>query len=60
LNSLKAEWKIDSIDSVLERSYKKFSERSGIDGRSLVSWDEIKKVQKTRLEKENRDMYGDK
>ena len=61
LQSLKAEWKIDDIEIVLEKSYKKFIERVGKNGKLLSTpWDEIKKVQKIRLEKEHRSMYGDK
>jgi len=60
LNSLKVEWKIDSIDSVLKRSYDKFSERSWVDGRGMIPWDEIKKTQKLKLEKEHNNMYGEK
>ena len=61
LQSLKAEWKIDDIEIVLEKSYKKFIERVGKNGKWLSTpWDEIKKVQKIRLEKEHRSMYGDK
>ena len=45
----------------LEKSYKKFIERVGKNGKWLSTpWDEIKKVQKIRLEKEHRSMYGDK
>jgi len=32
LQSLKQEWKITSIDAVLERAYNKFSERVWVDG----------------------------
>ena len=58
LQSLKSEWKIRWVEEVLERSYKKFVERVWVDGKGKwIIWDEIKKGQKIRLEKEHRVMY---
>jgi NTP pyrophosphatase (non-canonical NTP hydrolase) len=60
LQSLKAEWKIESIDSVLERSYNKFIQRVGEHGKWLSTpWDEIKKIQKEALKKENEEYQKD-
>lgn len=53
LNSLKFENKITSIEKVLERAYKKFSQR--IDENTWKdrwSWEKIKKKQKEILDKE--------
>ena len=61
LQSLKHEWKIRSIDSVIERAYSKFSERVGKDGHygteDQLDWETIKKWQKARLKKEHQDKY---
>ena len=50
LQSLKHEWKITSIDAVIERAYTKFSERVWKDGyynsEDQHEWDRIKKWQK--------------
>ena len=59
LQSLKSEWKITSIDAVLEGAYTKFSERSGVDGKWADSdWDIIKTMQKARRNKEHIEKYG--
>lgn len=62
LQSLKQEWKITSIDAVLERAYNKFSERVWVDGTRGTSnqgeWKKIKKWQKQRLKKEHENKYG--
>lgn len=54
LNSLKDEWKIESVEKVFERSYKKFSWRiNEIDWTSNWCWQEIKKIQNLELKKEH-------
>ena len=56
--SLKAEWKISSIDAVLERAYNKFSERIGRDWAwGEGNWDEIKAGQKLKRKQEHENKY---
>lgn len=62
LQSLKHEWKITSIDAVVERAYNKFSERVWKDGHywveDQIDWEQIKKWQKVRLKEEHEEKYG--
>ena len=59
LQSLKHEWKITNIDSVLERAYTKFSERSGVDGHGADrDWDSIKAGQKLKRQQEHENKYN--
>ena len=51
LESLEAEGKI-SKEKVFERCWMKFSERLNLDGSNNWDWQEIKKLQKERLKKE--------
>ena len=54
LNWLKNEWKITSVEKVFERSYKKFTWRIvEEDWTNNWEWQEVKKVQKAELKKEN-------
>lgn len=53
---LEQEDKIISIESLLERSYRKFDERSQA-LEKWISWDDIKKVQKKKLLQEHENMY---
>jgi NTP pyrophosphatase (non-canonical NTP hydrolase) len=58
LNWLKAEWKITSVEKVFERSYKKFTWR--IEEKTWENnwvWNEVKKIQKEELKKENDLIY---
>lgn len=58
LQALKKEWKIRSVEKVLERSYEKFSQRIGIDWRwGKLPWDEIKKVQQQVLQQRHNKLY---
>ena len=53
LNSLKKEWKIDSIEKVLQRALTKYSWRINSENWEYNwNWQEIKKKQKELLEKE--------
>lgn len=53
LNSLKQEWKITSVNKVIERAYKKFSWRINIETWDYNGiWKEIKKQQKQELKNE--------
>lgn len=53
LNSLKQEWKITSVNKVIERAYKKFSWRINIETWDYNGiWEEIKKQQKQELKNE--------
>ena len=62
LQSLKYEWKITSIDAIMERAYNKFRERVWEDGHANVEdwaeWDRIKKIQKQRLKQEHENIYS--
>ena len=58
LNWLKAEWKITSVEKVFERSYKKFTWR--LNEKTWENnwiWNEVKKIQKKELKKENDLIY---
>ena len=58
LYSLKQEWKITSITKVLQRCYKKYSER--INEKTWKNnwiWNEVKKIQKEELKKEHNLIY---
>lgn len=53
LNSLKQEWKITSVNKVIERAYKKFSWRINVENWDYNGiWEEIKKQQKQELKNE--------
>jgi len=53
LNSLKQEWKITSVEKVLERAWNKFSQRIDVEtGAYKWDWDKIKERQKKDLQKE--------
>jgi len=62
LNTLKLEWKITSVDMVLERAYNKFSERVGKDWNKVLldqsEWKEIKNNQKVKRKQEHEEKYG--
>ena len=54
VSALKSEWKIDSIESVLEKTLRKFSERVWEDGRwKEKNWEEIKAKQKQDIAQEH-------
>ena len=56
LQSLKAEWKIESVESILERTYHKFIQRVWEDGSwKGIIWDDIKKIQKQDMEDEHKE-----
>ena len=59
LTSLEQEWLIKK-EKVFERAYKKFSERINyVQSREeMQSWEEIKKIQKQRRQKEHDDLYN--
>lgn len=58
LHSLKAEWKIRSVEDVLERVYEKFSQRVWEDGKwGKMWWQETKLMQAEVLEKRHNDLY---
>lgn len=53
LNSLKAEWKISSVEKVLERAFKKYSERIDIKTWEYNGkWEDVKQKQKEKIENE--------
>ena len=53
LNSLKSEWKITSVERVMDRALTKFSWRINKDTWDYNwDWQEIKKVQKEKIEEE--------
>ena len=53
LNSLKSEWKITSVERVIDRALTKFSWRINKDTWDYNwDWQEIKKVQKEKIEEE--------
>jgi len=53
LNSLKVEWKISSVEKVLERAFKKYSERIDIKTWEYNGkWEEVKQKQKKEIENE--------
>ncbi len=62
LNTLKLEWKIESVDNVIKRAYNKFSERVWKDGKVDIwtqwEWNKIKRGQKVKRQKEHEDKYG--
>lgn len=58
LNSLEQEWKISWVDNVLNRSYKKFSERIWENWKHKWVWEEIKKTQKEELKLEHNKLYN--
>lgn len=58
LHSLENEWKITSIDKVLERCYKKFGERVGYDWDWWYNWQEVKDKQKQELKLEHNKLYN--
>jgi len=61
LNSLKTEWKISSIEKVLERAYTKYSWRINIEnGNYNWDWQEIKQEQKKKLEEEIKNLEDNK
>jgi NTP pyrophosphatase (non-canonical NTP hydrolase) len=55
--SLQNEWKITSIEKVLERCYKKFSGRTWNDWNTIWDWEIIKAKQKEELKKEHEERY---
>lgn len=63
LEILEHEWKISSLESVLNRAEKKFEERitfiSGAEGEEwkAQAWQDIKKIQKQRLAEEHKKLY---
>jgi hypothetical protein len=58
LNSLKAEWKINSVENVFKRAYKKYSERINKNTwENNWLWKDVKKLQKEELKKENDLIY---
>lgn len=57
IEALKVEWKIESFEKVLERCYKKFSERINEETWESRDWKEIKKIQKEELKKEHFKKY---
>lgn len=58
LNSLEVEWKINSIDKVFERAYKKFSWRVKNEWSNMWDWLKIKEKQKKELKKEHNSIYN--
>jgi len=61
LNSLKAEWKITSVEKVFERSYKKFTGRlNEKTWENNWEWNDVKKKQKEERKKENDLIYKKK
>lgn len=61
-NTLKQEWKIDSVDAILKRAYNKFSERLWTDGKQDLwtqwEWNRIKRGQKVKRQKEHDEKYS--
>lgn len=65
LENFTKEWKITSIEKVIERAEKKYSERiwwfSYNENWELISkWKEIKEKQKKELKEEHEELYGNK
>lgn len=58
LHSLESEWKITSIDKVIERSYNKFTGRIWVNWDKWENWDEIKTLQKDKLKEEHNKKYN--
>jgi NTP pyrophosphatase (non-canonical NTP hydrolase) len=59
LHSLKKEWKIQSIDNVFERCYKKYVQRVGKEWNWGKQWWKIKNKQKDELKLEHKKLYPD-
>lgn len=57
IEALKVEWKIENFEKVLERCYKKFSERINEETWESRDWKEVKKIQKEELKKEHLKKY---
>lgn len=57
LETLKKEWKIESIENVFQRCYKKFSWRIIEETWESRNWQEIKKIQKEELKNEHLKKY---
>lgn len=57
IEALKVEWKIENFEKVLERCYKKFSERINEETWESRDWKEVKKIQKEELKKEHFKKY---
>lgn len=57
IEALKVEWKIENFEKVLERCYKKFSERINEETWESRDWQEIKKIQKEELKNEHFKKY---
>lgn len=58
LHALEKEWKIRSVENVLERVYEKFSQRVWEDWKWWkIWWQETKLMQKEVLEKRHNDLY---
>lgn len=57
LETLKKEWKIESIENVFKRCYKKFSWRIIEETWESRNWQEIKKIQKEELKNEHFEKY---
>jgi len=53
LNSLKSEWKVTSVEKIIDRALTKFSGRINKDTWDYNwDWQEIKKIQKKQIEEE--------
>lgn len=57
LHCLQNEWKISSVEKVLERCYKKYIERIWKDWIWNWIWEDIKKIQKEELRIEHNNLY---
>lgn len=57
LETLKKEWKIESIENVFKRCYKKFSWRINEETWESRDWQEVKKFQKEELKNEHFEKY---
>ena len=58
LYSFENEWKISSVENVLNRCYKKFSERIWKEWNNNWDWENIKKAQKEKLKMEHNKLYN--
>jgi len=59
LHSLENEWKITSVENVLNRCYEKFTWRVWINWNERFDWEEVKKIQKEKLKLEHNKLYND-